>query len=182
MITGSIARRYAKALVAIGEEKDAMLGLVREVQRVAEVWDGSDILRQASTSPLLPQWERRKVLSSVVERLGVSAVCKNFVNLLFDRGKLGELPAISREVGNLSDLKENRLRVEVAAPVALSEDVLMRLRAGLARRTGKTVVVTERRDPELLGGVVATVGGVMYDGSLRTSLRQLKESMLGRAR
>jgi F-type H+-transporting ATPase subunit delta len=51
----------------------------------------------------------------------------------------------------------------------------------LQRRTGKTVVLSEREDPELLGGVVANVGGFMYDGSLRASLGQLKESMLGRA-
>lgn len=181
MISGSISRRYARALLAIGEEKDTLLGLVREVQRVADTWSLSEELQEAVTSPLLPIVERRKVLTSVVERLGVSPACISFVYLLFDRHKLSALPAISREFGNLCDAKENRLRVDLAAPVKLTDETLMRLRAALQRRTGKTIVVTESQDPELLGGVVARVGGVMYDGSLRTSLRRVKESMLGRA-
>ncbi|MCP4603982.1 MAG: ATP synthase F1 subunit delta [Proteobacteria bacterium] len=180
MIVGSIARRYAKALFAIGEEKGNLLGLAREIQRVAEVWEESDEFRNTLTNPLINAKAKREIWNGVIRRLGVSPIGKNFLNLLFDKSRLTELPGIVRELSALADRKENRLRAEVMSAVQLPEDAVQRLKSALQKQTGKAVVITMREDPSLIGGVVTRVGDLMYDGSLRTQFARMKEVMLGR--
>jgi F-type H+-transporting ATPase subunit delta len=180
MIVGSIGRRYAKALFDIGEEKGNLLGLQSEVQRMADVWAESEDLRATIHSPLIDSGKKRAVWNDIVSRLGVSQTGKNFLSLLFDKGRFSSLPGIARELGVLADRKENRLRAEVMSAVPLADDVVVRLKAALQRRTGKVVVITKREDPGLIGGVVTRVGDLMYDGSLKTQLALMKEAMLGR--
>ncbi|MDJ0761882.1 MAG: ATP synthase F1 subunit delta [Myxococcota bacterium] len=179
MTTGSIARRYAKALFAIGEEKGNLLGLHREVQNMADIWAGSEDLRITITNPLLRTSAKRQIWSTILSRLGISIIGKNFFYLLFDKGRCAELPGIAREFSALSDRKENRLRAEIITATPLSDNVSYRLKAALQRRTGKMVVMTKREDPDVLGGVITRVGDVMYDGSLKTQLKRMKEAMLG---
>ena len=179
MIVGSIARRYAKAVFAIGEEKGNLLGLVREVQRMADVWEESEEFRSTMQNPLINRVAKREIWESIVRRLGVSQMGKNFFGLLFDQSRFSSLPGIARELGVLADQKENRLRAEVTSAAELPETVVIRLKGALQRRTGKIVVVTTKEDPSLIGGVITRVGDLMYDGSLKTQFARIKEAMLG---
>jgi len=181
MVKGSIGRRWAKALFAIGEEKGTLVGLVREVQRAAEVWQESDELRTTLTNPLLAESTRFGVWEAIVRRLGTSPIATNFFKLLFDKGRLGELPAISRELQVLSDRKDNRLRAEVIGAGPVPETLVQQLRMALQKRTGQAVVVTTKQDPSLIGGLVTRIGDLMYDGSIRAQLARIKEGMLGQA-
>jgi F-type H+-transporting ATPase subunit delta len=181
MLSGSIARRWAKALFDLGEEQKALVAVLREVQRAAEVWSESPELRQTVTNPLLNDRTRRSVWTTVMGRLGSGRQVRGFLNLLFDKGRLAELPAIARELQVLGDRRDGRLRAEVVSAGPLDDDTVDRIRAAVQRSTGKAVVMTRREDPELLGGVVTRVGDLMFDGSLRTRLARIKDGMLGRA-
>lgn len=180
MPSGSIARRWAKALFDLGEENRNRVAVVREVQRAAEAWSASAELRQAMTNPLLPEEARRGLWDSVVRKIGASRHVKSFLYLLRDKSRLPELPGIARELQALSDRREGRVRAEVISAARVGEDVVARLRAVLQKTTGKAVVVTQREDPELIGGVVTRVGDLMFDGSVRTRLERIREGMLGR--
>ena len=179
MVSGSVSRRYAKALFAIGEEKGNLLGLQKEVERAAEVWSGALDLRNTLSNPQISLAARKSVWEAVVRRLGVSPLGLNFLLLLFDKGRLVDLPGIARELGVLSDRKENRLRAEVTGAAPVPDAVVMRLKTALQRHTGKIVVMSKREDPQLIGGVVTRVGDLMYDGSVRTRLERMKEAMMG---
>lgn len=181
MVKGSIGRRWAKALFAIGEEKGTLVGLVREVQRAAEVWTESAELRTTLVNPLLAASTRFKVWEAIVRRLGVSPMGTNFFKLLFEKGRLSELPSIARELQVLTDQRDNRLRAEVIGAGPVPDAVAQQLRAALQRRTGRAVVITTRQDPSLIGGIVTRIGDLMYDGSIRAQLARIKEGMLGRA-
>jgi F-type H+-transporting ATPase subunit delta len=180
MTTGSIARRWAKALFEIGVEKGNLVGLSREVQRAAEAWEVSEELRATLGNSLLPEKTRRKIWEAVVQRLGATKIGKNVFQLLFEKGRLAELPGIARELQVLSDIKDNRLRAELISAEPVGEDVTSRLKAAIQRQTGKAVVLTTRRDPSLIGGIVTRVGDLMYDGSVKSRLERIKEEMLGR--
>ena len=179
MVSGSITRRWAKALFAIGEEHGNLLGLLKEVQRAADAWTTSEELRDTMTNPLIDSRARLAVWSSLIKRIGVTKMGKNFLMLLFEKARLTELAGISRELQDLCDNKDNRLRVEVIGAVPVSEGVVTRLRSALVRSTGKAVMVTTREDPSIIGGVITRVGDLMYDGSIRTRLSRMKEGMLG---
>ncbi|MDD5305878.1 MAG: ATP synthase F1 subunit delta [Deltaproteobacteria bacterium] len=180
MLSGSIARRYARALFAIGEEQGTLVALVREVQRAAETWEGSAELRTNVTSPMVKEEARRAMWGAVAQKLAVSRITRSFLDMLLDRNRLPYLPSIARELSEMGDRKENRLRAEVASAKPVAADVVARLRGVLERQTGKTVVLTTRQDPALIGGMVTKVGNLLYDGSLKTQLERMKESMLGR--
>ncbi len=181
MLNGSISRRWARALFDLGEESKTLIAVVREVQRAAEVWSESPELCQTVTNPLLAEKTRRGVWNTVMGRLGVSRHVRSFLGLLFDKGRLAELPAIARELQVLGDRRDGRLRAEVVSAAPIDDDAVNRIRAAVQRSTGKTVVMTRREDPDLLGGVVTRVGDLMFDGSLRTRLSRIREGMLGRA-
>jgi F-type H+-transporting ATPase subunit delta len=181
MVKGSIGRRWAKALFAIGEEKGTLVGLVREVQRAAEVWDGSEELQTTLGNPLLAESTRFKVWEAVVRRLGSSPIGTNFFKLLFDKGRVSQLPAIARELQVLSDQRDNRLRAEVIGAGPVPETLVQQLRMALQKKTGQAVVVTTKQDPSLIGGIVTRIGDLMYDGSIRAQLARIKEGMLGQA-
>ncbi len=180
MSSGSIARRYAKALLAIGEEKGNLLGLQREVQRAADVWTESKELSTTLMNPRIELSARREVWIAVTKRLGVSPMGRNFLNLLFDKSRLAQLPAIALEFGKMIDKKDNRLRAEVISARPLPDVMVGKLKSALQKQTGKVVVVTKREDPGLIGGVVTKVGDLMYDGSVKTQLARMKENMLSR--
>jgi F-type H+-transporting ATPase subunit delta len=181
MVKGSIARRWARALFALGEEKGTLVGLVRDVQRAAEVWAESAELRIALVNPLLTASARLGVWEALIRRLGVSPLSANFFRLLFDKRRLGELPAIARELQVMTDERDNRVRAEVVGVGPVPEPIVAQLKVALQRQTGRAVVVTTREDPSLIGGLVTRVGDLMYDGSIRAQLARIKEGMLGRA-
>lgn len=181
MVSGSIARRWARALFAIGQEHSNLPGLLREVQTAADVWMSSEELRDAMTNPLIDRKARIAVWDSLIRRIGATRMGKNFLLLLFDKTRLTELAGIARELQVLSDNKDNRIRAEVIGAVPVSEGVVAGLRSALVRGTGKAVMISTSEDPSIIGGVITRVGNLMYDGSIRTRLSRMKEGMLGRS-
>ena len=114
MVKGSLARRWAKALFAIGEEQGNLLGLTREVQRVAETWAESEELRDSMSNPALGREARTQVWESVQRRLGATRVGRNFFMLLLAKGRLEELLAdrgVGYPAGALDDVALAQLRV-----------------------------------------------------------------------
>ena len=178
MLQGSVARRYAKAIFDIGFEQNAIISIVRDITRAADTWNSSEELQTSLSNPLINKTDRREIWSQTITRLAVSPTSRNFLLLLFDKGRLEYISSIARELGLLSDRKENRLRAEIRSSAPLDEANLTSLQTALQRHTGKTVVLTTEVDPDLLGGVVARIGDIMIDGSLKTKLQRVKEAMM----
>jgi F-type H+-transporting ATPase subunit delta len=179
MTSGSIAKRYARALFEIGEEQNSLLGLLKHIENVAALWNENEELRAAMTNPFVRFDTRKQIWSEVISRLGMPQAGRNFLNLLLDKSRIEELPAVARELGRLADRKQNRLRAEVVSAAPISDNSLMQLKSSLERLTGKVIVISKQEDPSLIGGIVTRVGDMMYDGSIKTQLDRLKEKMLG---
>ncbi len=79
--------------------------------------------------------------------------------------------------GHLADEAAGRTRARIVSASPLSDAQRSRLRSALAARTGLQVDLEESVDSSLLGGAVASVGGLVFDGSLRTQLEQLRSSL-----
>ena len=102
---------------------------------------------------------------------------KNLVYLLLDGERLASLPAISRELDAMIEAKAGRVAAEVVSAKPLDPAQLSQITAALEKLSGKKVAVSQREDPDLLGGVVAKLGDTVYDGSLRTQLRTLRDEL-----
>ncbi len=83
----------------------------------------------------------------------------------------------AREFDAMVEARAGRVAAEVVSATPLTPAQVTQLTATLEKLSGKKVVLSKREDPNLLGGVVAKVGDVVYDGSLRTQLRVLRDEL-----
>ncbi len=172
MVTGSLARRYAKAILALNDAK-----IAADLRSLAKAMHDSAELRTSLTNPAIRRADRRKVIDELLNRIGAQPMTKNTVYLLLDGERLASVPAISRELDAMLEAKSNRVSAEIVSARPLDVAQLAQITAALEKLSGKKVTVAKREDPELLGGVVAKIGDTVYDGSLRTQLRTLRDDL-----
>ena len=177
MRSSAAARRYARALFSIAGEDGAVESVREELARMGNLLDESPELRNALFRPVHPVKERRAVLQSVGERAGTSANVNNFMTFLIDQRRLVDFAGIRDEYERLADAASGRVQAEVVSASALDDGQRDRLRAALAARTGREIELQVRVDATLIGGAIAKVGDLVFDGSLRTQLGQLRDTL-----
>jgi F-type H+-transporting ATPase subunit delta len=123
MASGSVARRYAKAMLEIGVEGGNAERLGREVSALAKAMKTSPELIETLTNPAFPRSDREKVLRAVLQRLGAAQTVVNFTRLLLDRERVGALPDIARELQAMIDARAGRVadKVNSATPLDASQ-------------------------------------------------------------
>jgi F-type H+-transporting ATPase subunit delta len=175
MIVGSIARRYAKALFDLAVEAgkvDAWAGTLVSLRAAS---DASPELRDLLENPVYTREQRQALAARLGASLGLDAELRSLLALLADRNRLAYLGGISDVFGRLADQKMGRVRARVTSAVPLTEAEASALAGKMAAATGATVLVERTVDPSLLGGVVAEVESLVYDGSLRSQLETLRQ-------
>lgn len=175
--SSAAARRYAKALLALAREGEQVDAVREELVGFASLVEQMPALEQVLARPLFPAAQRRAVLDRLTERLGLSPLLRNFCAFLIDQRRMIELSAIRSAYERLADEAAGRTHAEVISAGPLADDELGRVREALARHTGGEVEVSVRVEPDLIGGVIARVGDLVFDGSLRTQLAQVRASL-----
>ena len=177
MSAGSLARRYARAVIELGEANKNLDKMGGDLRSLAKAMKESEELQDALTNPAIRRADRRKVLDGLLKVIGAQPQTKNLVYVLLDGERVGSLIAISREVDAMIQAKSGRVTAEITSAQPLDAGQVQQITAALEKLSGKKVDVTKKEDPELLGGVVAKVGDVVYDGSLRSQLRSIREEL-----
>src|SRR5262245_3817886 len=177
MRSSAAARRYARALFALADETGAVAQIRDELAQIAALFESDPALRNALFQPLHPVAERRAVLRSLCERLALSAIVNNSFAYTIDQRRLIDFDAIHSEFETLADAAAGRIKARVVSAAELDGTQRARLQNALAARTGRDVELDVAVDPSLIGGVVASVGNVVFDGSLRTQLQQLRDTL-----
>ncbi|HTR50575.1 MAG TPA: ATP synthase F1 subunit delta [Kofleriaceae bacterium] len=177
MLSGSLARRYAKAVFAIGQDAGGLDKIAGDLRSFAHAMRDSDELASALTSPAIPRSDRKKIIDGLLQRIGVVSTTRNLMYLLLDGERVASLPMIVRELDRMIEAKAGRVSAEVVSAKPLEPAQLADLVAVLEKLSGKKVTVSKREDPDLLGGVVAKVGDTVYDGSLRTELQNMRDEL-----
>jgi len=178
MPKSAAARRYAKALFAIAQEEGRIDAVRGEIAGLAKLLEQNVELRDALFRPLHPVVQRKAVLADVAQRIGLSPTVRQALALLLDHGRMGQFFEVRAELERLAADAAGRLDAEVIAAADLAPDQLERLRRALSARTQRDVQLQVRIDPSILGGVVAKVGDLVFDGSLRTQLGQLRATLM----
>jgi F-type H+-transporting ATPase subunit delta len=173
------ALRYAKALFALARDEGRVDPVREELDELLRAMAEVPALRDLLVRPLHPAAQRRAVLLAIAERIGLSPLVRNFCSFLIDQRRTRDLQEIRDAYVRLAEEAAGRVQGEVVSAAVLSEAQLARLRSALGRRTGCEVELTVRVDPALLGGAVARVGDLVFDGSLRTQLTRLRSSLTG---
>lgn len=172
------ARRYAKALLQIGDKQGNVTQLQQELDTVADTVAASSDLTRLVASPLVLPVKKAEVFEAILGKAQVSQTLRHFFRVVAEAGRLNLLTDIRRTFADLVDERAGIVEAHVTSAQPLTEAQSGALIASLAARTGKTIRLTWRPDASLLGGLKVQVGSTVLDASLQGQLRQLKSQLL----
>lgn len=167
---------YARGLFELARAEGTLDEVEDELFRFARSYESSDVLRNALTDELVPADRRQGIVESLLGGKATPTTVQ-LVGLVVGSGRGRDLPAIIDRLVQRASSSKNLEVAEVRSAVALSADQQDRLKAALANATGKQLNVKVIIDPSVLGGLVATVGDTVIDGSVRARLDQLKSRL-----
>ena len=174
-----VARRYAKALLEIGVERGIEERLRTQLTALAKAYAESREFRNTMLNPSIKLEERKEVMRRVAERYAFDPITRNFSLLLLDNERFRYIGEITQEFVRQADARAGRVRASVTSATELSMVQKTELKSQLARLTGARQIELETSvDASLIGGVVARVGGVVLDGSVRAQLDALRDAIL----
>ncbi len=167
---------YARGLFEIARAEGTLDEVEDELFRFARSFESSDQLRSALSDEMIPPAKRQAIIEDLLGSKATSTTTQ-LISMVVGSGRTRDLPAIVDSlVARASSAKDLEV-AEVRTAVALSADQQHRLAAALTNATGKQVNLKVVVDPSVLGGIVATVGDTVIDGSVRTRIDQLKSRL-----
>lgn len=173
------ARRYAQAVFEIALETQQLDRWLSDLKKIAILGEDPE-LTDLLENPKLRLEDKAKLLAAVLGDLSRPAM--NLVHILMARGILGIVPQVAEHYAQLLDTQRGIQRADVVTAVPIDEEDKRKLEARLGAIVNKKVIASERVDPDLLGGIVARMGGKLLDGSVRSRLAALKSEIGGMTR
>jgi F-type H+-transporting ATPase subunit delta len=170
--------RYAKAIFELGNEEKSLDRITAELKSVADAVASSSELRAVLSNPSVNPVARKAIMAEMVSRAGVSPIVRNTVLLITDARRADLLPEIVDALTQLADERAGKIRAEVTSAAPLSEAQYARLTTALEKLTGRKISLARKVDATLIGGVVTRIGDKVYDGSVKSRLAELRQSLM----
>ena len=167
---------YARGLFEIARAEGTLDEVEDELFRFARSFETSDQLRSALSDELIPPAKRQAIIEDLLGSKATTTTTQ-LISMVVGSGRTRDLPAIVDNLVARASSAKNLEVAEVRTAVALTADQKDRLAAALTNATGKQVNLKVVVDPSVLGGIVATVGDTVIDGSVRTRIDQLKSRL-----
>ncbi|MGB3209895.1 MAG: ATP synthase F1 subunit delta [Desulforhopalus sp.] len=175
-----LAKRYAKAIFTVGQEQEKYEEYNTVLQGLANLYATHPEVTDALTNPLYPMDVKENVMKGIVSSMKVDKIMGNFLNLLVQKKRAEILPEIALAYQTMVDEAKNLSHGNVISAIELSGELKENVQKVLEKLTGKKVELTTSVDPTILGGIIAQVGDLVLDGSIKTQLAGLKDSIKGR--
>lgn len=173
----AVARRYAKALLLIGKENGEAQSYRREIETFTALLAYEKDLERAISNPVYQISERKRLLGEVVGRLELSDVMRSFLLFVFDKGRIGYIHNICEFYQRLADELQGIVQADLLSATELAPEAIDKIRQALSDMTGKQVALNVRQDTGLIGGIVTKIGDLVLDGSVKTQLLNMRESL-----
>jgi F-type H+-transporting ATPase subunit delta len=178
-IQASLAGRYASALFELASEAGFVSAVEGDLETLSEALRESPELRALIKNPEVSREALGRVLAGLGTQLTLSDLTRNFLGVLAQNRRVGELPKVIRAFQSIAAAQRGEVTAEVASAHPLSDEQLTTLEQKLRARQGRTVKLKTRVDPDLLGGLVVTIGSQRIDSSIRSRLNSLAQAMKG---
>ena len=175
----TIARRYAAALADVVLERGEANLIQQELQQWSQLILGNENLQEVFRNPTIALDNKRAVLKQLIDRTKPQQTTANFLKVLLHNQRLAELPEINRKFAEILDQRAGMVAATVTTARPVPDEIQARLSEKLVSVTQKKVRLNFEQDPELIGGLVTRIGSTIYDGSVRSQLKQIKERMAG---
>jgi len=134
-------------------------------------------LANTVANPLYNSHDRQKVFQSIIDKLNLSKVMASFLMLLFEKGRIAFIGSINGFFQKLADELKGVARASLVSATELPAETVEKIRSALSKKTGKEIVLDVQQDPGLIGGIVTKIGDLVLDGSIKTQLLNMRESL-----
>jgi len=177
LIGSKISRRYAKALLSIGQDEGLYEDYGKDLKEFADFCLANEEFYRIISSKIFSLEDRRKVMEAVLEKSGFVDVVKNFLRLLLDKDRIGVIGEITDYYASLTDEISGIARADIITAKPLKTQTLAKIEEVLAKLTAKKVKTLVKEDESLIGGVIVKVGDLVLDGSVKAQIEGLKETI-----
>ncbi len=177
MVSLTIAKKYAKALLEIGLQDGNYEALGQDLNKMSDLLRESKELRVALWSAAFPKPTRKAIARKISERLGLAPTTLKFIELLIQRKRTDLFSEITKSYRNLCDEVAGRTRTTLVTPLELPPGLVQAIKSQIEYLTGKEVLLSLEKDPSLIGGFLTKIGNVVYDGSLKAQIAKLQENL-----
>ena len=179
MTNKTAAMRYARALLDVAIKEQADLDQIeRDLASVAALFTQYPALAHALLNPVVPVPRKRAAVAELLAAGPVTPMVAKLVTLLTDRDRLVLIPDLLAGYRDRLLDHRNIVRAEVTTTASLPPERAKAIEASLSRSTGRTISLTTRVDPAIIGGVVARIGSTVYDASVTRQLEKMKERLV----
>ena len=179
MTLQAAARRYAAALFDVASANGTLDRAERDLQSVLDLLVAHPSLQQVFDAPTIPAAKKRDVLHGVLAHAGdLGDEVRRTLEFLAARDRLALIKSVAAAFGARLDVVRRHVAAEIVTAVPMTDDRRAALEAALGQITGGTVSIAGRVDPAIIGGLIARVGSVVYDGSVTRQLERMRERLL----
>ena len=179
MTNRTAAARYARALLDVATKEAADLDRIgRELDDFLTFFTEQTALAHLMLNPAVPAPRKRAAMEQITARTGLIPVVAKLLVMLADRDRLALLRDVAAIYHDALADRQNIVRAEVTSAEPLLSDRIQTIERQLAALTGKRVTMNTRVDPAVIGGVVARVGSTVYDASVATQLKKIRDRLM----
>jgi F-type H+-transporting ATPase subunit delta len=175
---GLFARRYAGVLFDVVEPRGASAKSAEELNAIAAAAASSAELQQVFDNPAIPPAKKRAVIDAIAKAIGAGEEVRRLLGLLADRDRLDAVGEVSAAFNDRVMQARRQIQADVVTATPLSDERKAALASALGRAAACEVTIRERVDPSIIGGVVARVGSLVFDGSVLRQVERLKEQLV----
>ena len=176
-IQASLAGRYASALFDLASENGSVTAVETDLETLGVALRESDDLASATTNPQLSRNAQAQAVAAVAKHLKLSDLTTKFLGVLAGNRRLSKLPEMIAAFKTIAAAQRGEVSATVTSAHPLTDDQVKTLKDKLTARVGRTVMLSADTDPDLLGGLVVTIGSERIDASIRTRLNSLSQAM-----
>ena len=178
MRSSRVAKRYARALLGLSNDRSQLEVWGAELERLARVIEMREI-DASFASPVVSIVAKIQALASITEKLEVSFPVRSFIAVVAQHGRIPDLPAVAEEYGRMLDELMGRAPATLIFATQPSDTDVRQIVDKLEQIAHKQIIPTIEIDQELLGGVIVELEGKTYDGSLTSRLTEAQRRLAG---
>lgn len=175
MSARTVARNYASALFSVAEKQGVTAQAGQDVATFAELVTGHAELKAALESPVVSAPQKRAIVDALLDRTGAGVEVRRTFELLADNDRLAIVADVAQAYQARALQASGVVNAELVTAVPIGDDRRAALATALGRVTGQQVELSGRVDPDIIGGAVARVGSVVYDGSVVRQLERMRQ-------
>ena len=173
-----IAKRYARALVELSEEKKTVDAARADLAAFVGAVETHPAVQKLFASPVFTPNDKKTVIKEIAAKLGMQPGTQRFVEHLAETGRIRYVRDVYAAFEELLAEKQNRAVARLTTATPLNGGDLADIKKRLETVTGKQVDIKSQVEPSLIGGAKAQIGSVIFDGSVKNQLNKMRDQLV----